>query len=126
MIYDDEDEDEEDDEEDEDEEEEDEDEEGEDRSHGLSVCSFDVLSPHCSPLCILYLSYYTLYTYYTPPRWDYCRVLCTVHCVRTVYTIQTILCILVYYTLFTLHTTLLPAGTNVSCPTNPALATKHL
>ena len=76
MIYDDEDEDEEDDEEDEDEEEEDEDEEGEDRSHGLSVCSFDVLSPHCSPLCILYLSYYTLYTILLPAG----TILCTVHC----------------------------------------------
>ena len=56
-----------DDDEDEDEDEEgDEDGEGEDRSHGLSVCSFDVLSPHCSPLCILYLSYYTLYTILLP------------------------------------------------------------
>ena len=56
-----------DDDEDEDEDEEgDEDGEGEDRSHGLSVCSFDVLSPHCSPLCILYLSYYTLCTVLPP------------------------------------------------------------
>ena len=46
--------------------------EGEDRSHGLSVCSFDVLSPHCSPLCILYLLYYTMYTILLPAG--------TVHC----------------------------------------------
>ena len=48
----------------------------EDRSHGLSVCPFDVLSPHCSPLgplcTVNCTTHYTLCTVYcAAPRWDH-------------------------------------------------------
>ena len=42
----------------------------EDRSHGLSVCPFDVLSPHCSPLgplcTVNCTTHYTLCTVLPP------------------------------------------------------------
>ena len=45
----------------------------EDRSHGLSVCPFDVLSPHCSTLgplcavnCTMCTTHYTLCTVLSP------------------------------------------------------------